>query len=106
MEWVLILAMYSGPIDPYTSISLLSVDGFDSEAQCIEAGNKTKGFETKKRSTRFVCVRRGQEPSPIEVAKGDSLTLQCFKAVTAVEFAPGSWVLKCPDDDKRESEEK
>jgi hypothetical protein len=54
MEWILIL-VFTVHLGSSKGITTTTVDGFETEQQCKEAGSKTLGLAD---NTRFVCVKR------------------------------------------------
>jgi hypothetical protein len=60
--WILILYIYAGTFAKGDSVTLANVPGFMSEAQCIDAGNRTKPLVANSaKELRFVCVQSGQK---------------------------------------------
>ena len=59
MEWVLIVAMWSGTFSPRDSTALTSIGGFSSEDTCRAAGKlAVKEFTTAMKAVAFVCVKK------------------------------------------------
>jgi hypothetical protein len=59
MTWVLILFAYAGVMSKGDSVTMTSVSGFTSEAQCAVAGDITKRMANNTlKEIRFVCVRQ------------------------------------------------
>lgn len=55
--WILIIFMYAGLLSRSDSVAITSVNGFQSEMACQQAGKKIKSLETLFKDSKFICVR-------------------------------------------------
>jgi hypothetical protein len=58
IEYILIIAFYAGTFADTDSVSIESVNGFSTKAECQTAGTKTKEFATIHKEVKYVCVER------------------------------------------------
>ncbi|SNR98845.1 hypothetical protein SAMN05192560_2099 [Methylobacillus rhizosphaerae] len=58
IEFVLIIAFYAGPVAKSDAVSIASVPGFSTHAECLAAGKETSSFATLMKKVNYVCVKR------------------------------------------------
>lgn len=59
MTWILVLFVHAGMLSDKDSMSLTSVPGFKTEANCQAAGKASEALtKGTTKNTRFVCLKQ------------------------------------------------